>query len=130
VLAPGTGARQTAGSSGGDAASGRPVSRTPGAARSGGGAAAGRAPWSQITPPTAAGKAAAAAATAGAAAGAPPPPPPAGGGAAGPAPKAATPPSQLGFKHEGEGAVGGEQLTILAVEVHADSRGALLPDPR
>ena len=32
-----------------------------------------------------------------------------------------------GFKRAVPGK--GEQLTVLAVEVHADSRGALLPDP-
>lgn len=41
-----------------------------------------------------------------------------------------TPPSQVGFKAGGADAARGEQLTVVAVEVHADSRGALLPDPR
>ena len=41
-----------------------------------------------------------------------------------------TPPSQLGFKqHKGSGDEG-PQLGVLGVEVHADSRGRLLPDPR
>lgn len=40
-----------------------------------------------------------------------------------------TPPSQMGFKQAGA-VIGREQLTVLSVEVHADSRGALLPDPR
>jgi hypothetical protein len=45
-------------------------------------------------------------------------------------------PSQLGFKQarssQGSGRVGGgvPELRLLAVEVHADSRGSLLPDPR
>jgi hypothetical protein len=45
-------------------------------------------------------------------------------------------PSQLGFKQQrgsqGSGRGGGlvPELRVLAVEVHADSRGSLLPDPR
>jgi hypothetical protein len=46
-----------------------------------------------------------------------------------------TPPSQLGFKRRGQGGPGARavqrpELSIVAVEVHADSRGSLLSDPR
>jgi hypothetical protein len=46
-----------------------------------------------------------------------------------------TPPSQLGFKRRVRGGAGSKavqrpELSIVAVEVHADSRGSLLPDPR
>lgn len=49
----------------------------------------------------------------------------------GPSPKAIksqTPVSQSGFKWRVAGK--GQQLTLLSVEVHAASRGSLLPDPR
>lgn len=41
-----------------------------------------------------------------------------------------TPSSQRGFKMRREVPGGGQQLTVLALEVHANSRGGLLPDPR
>ncbi|GFH23879.1 DNA polymerase, partial [Haematococcus lacustris] len=40
-----------------------------------------------------------------------------------------TPSSQRGFKRAAPGSKG-EQLTLLALEIHAACRGALLPDPR
>ena len=49
----------------------------------------------------------------------------------GPTPKAIksqTPVSQAGFKWRVAGK--GQQLTLLSIEVHAASRGSLLPDPR
>jgi hypothetical protein len=44
-------------------------------------------------------------------------------------PPAPTPESQQGFKLAGTQS-GREQLTLLSLELHADSRGAKLPDPR
>lgn len=49
----------------------------------------------------------------------------------GPTPKAVTsqtPVSQAGFKWRVAGK--GQQLTLLSIEIHAASRGSLLPDPR
>jgi hypothetical protein len=47
------------------------------------------------------------------------------GGGAGP-----TPSSQAGIRFKRSVPGKGEQLTVLSLEVHAESRGALLPDPR